>query len=384
MPPKRKIGKNKRKNKNSKKSQRGAKNGRPSLRFDVGDTVECKMNTGVFEQGVVVQHWWRAKNWPPNQIAPYQVRLNNGMLIFVPMDDPGIIRQGGEAAPPLRFKVGHRVKCKTNANPETWEPGVIIAVDFPLPNNAALKMPYQICLDNSRIIFAPVDNDDYIQNDPDRQGEEMSQEVRNIVEQKNLRFKVGDVVECKIRPMPEEWATGTITNTGIDHPQMPNIKVPYEIRLHRNNAKIYAPADTEEVIREPTGAADKVIIAPPNPTNGYRFAMGRRVECKMHPVQDIWEKGSIIAVGVPMQQEGATREIPYQILLDNGQKIYAPLDDDMIIRAEKGNGSEEIVTVPGTEVSLDDDFFESKKDTETNTIESITKGIEDVEIEELD
>lgn len=35
---------------------------------------------------------YRESNWPPGKTAPYQVRLNDGRLIFAPMDDDRVIR----------------------------------------------------------------------------------------------------------------------------------------------------------------------------------------------------------------------------------------------------------------------------------------------------
>jgi len=343
------------------------------------------MNTGSYVSGKIVAHWWRAPNWPPNQFAPYQVRLDNGQLIFVPFDDPNIVRQSGDPPAVLRFKIGTRVLCKVSAEPEKWEPGVVIASDFPLPTNANLTMPYQIKLDEGRVIFAPVDQDSYIRIDPDREGEEMSVEALNMITGK-LRFKEGDLVECKIRPVPETWARGTITKTKIPHPQNDKIKVPYEILLHQNNAKIYAPADSDDVIRKVSQSGDsnnKEAEPPKHTLPTYRFDVGTRVECKMHAAEEIWESGVVMATnfysGVPN-----TPTYPYQIKLDSGKAIVAPKDDDSVIRLENQNPDvvilKDTTLPPAKETSLDGDFFSENQE--------LTTGIAnlnfDDDIEELD
>mmetsp|Transcript_3653 Transcript_3653/g.13118 ORF Transcript_3653/g.13118 Transcript_3653/m.13118 type:complete len:384 (-) Transcript_3653:235-1386(-) len=62
-----------------------------TLRFPLGAEVEC--NVGTWAAGTVVQHWYRQRDWPPGRFAAYQVKLNNGNLIYAPMDDDRLIRQ---------------------------------------------------------------------------------------------------------------------------------------------------------------------------------------------------------------------------------------------------------------------------------------------------
>jgi len=377
--PRRNIGKSKRKKKN-----KSTTNGKQELRFAVGERVECKMNTGKFVSGKIVQHWWRAPNWPKQQVAPYQVRLDNGQLIFVPFDDANIIRKNGDPPTTLRYQIGTRVLCKIAVQPtETWEPGVVIATDFPLPTNANLTMPYQIKLDQGRVIFAPVDQDTYIKLDPDRQGEEITEAALNMIQGK-LRFEIGDEVECKIRPAPETWARGTITNTKIPHPQNPNIKVPYEILLHQNNQKIFAPADSDDVIRKASPGSSADSSATELQGSKYRFTIGTKVLCKMHATKEIWEPGTIIVVGYTSGAPNAP-EYPYQILLENGKAIVAPMDDNACIKLASAEGSakeptKESKELKPNETSLDGEFF-----SETNEIQ---QGIQDLsvmdDIEELD
>jgi G3E family GTPase len=54
------------------------------LRFKIGDKVQC--NTGTWAKGSVVALWYREDYWESGRFAPYQVKLDNGDLIYVPED----------------------------------------------------------------------------------------------------------------------------------------------------------------------------------------------------------------------------------------------------------------------------------------------------------
>jgi len=62
-----------------------------SLRFGVGDKVQCNTG-GKFQKGEVVALMYREEGMPPGMIAPYQVRLLDGTLIFAPEDSEEVIR----------------------------------------------------------------------------------------------------------------------------------------------------------------------------------------------------------------------------------------------------------------------------------------------------
>jgi len=68
---------------------------RPRVRFEIGQKVECRIGpdpvTG-WAPGTVAQLWYREPNWPPNSWAPYQIRLDDGRLIFAPGDMDQVIR----------------------------------------------------------------------------------------------------------------------------------------------------------------------------------------------------------------------------------------------------------------------------------------------------
>mmetsp|Transcript_3151 Transcript_3151/g.11375 ORF Transcript_3151/g.11375 Transcript_3151/m.11375 type:complete len:425 (-) Transcript_3151:199-1473(-) len=66
---------------------------RRNLRFAVGDAVECRVSGG-WEKGRVVALFYRQPDFPPGVVAPYQVHLDSGNLIFAPKDVPELIRKG--------------------------------------------------------------------------------------------------------------------------------------------------------------------------------------------------------------------------------------------------------------------------------------------------
>lgn len=59
------------------------------LRFSIGDRVECRTGQTEWSLGNVVQQLWKS---PSGQVAPYQIKLDSGSLIFAPADDNQLIR----------------------------------------------------------------------------------------------------------------------------------------------------------------------------------------------------------------------------------------------------------------------------------------------------
>eukprot|EP00588_Corethron_pennatum_P008868 CAMPEP_0194275260 /NCGR_PEP_ID=MMETSP0169-20130528/8146_1 /TAXON_ID=218684 /ORGANISM="Corethron pennatum, Strain L29A3" /LENGTH=225 /DNA_ID=CAMNT_0039018681 /DNA_START=49 /DNA_END=726 /DNA_ORIENTATION=- len=69
---------------------------RPPLRFIIGEAVQCRMGpdpvTG-WAGGKVLRLWYRERNWPPGQLAPYHILLDDGREIFAPADVEQVIRK---------------------------------------------------------------------------------------------------------------------------------------------------------------------------------------------------------------------------------------------------------------------------------------------------
>ena len=68
------------------------------LRFDVGHRVFC--NTGNWSPGTIVEQWYREPTWPAGRSVPYQVKLDDGGLVYAPYDDDVIIRSADGPPPP--------------------------------------------------------------------------------------------------------------------------------------------------------------------------------------------------------------------------------------------------------------------------------------------
>ena len=65
-----------------------------ALRFQVGSRVECNTGGGSWSPGKVVALMYRDDGMPSGMVAPYQVQLDNGDLIYAPADDAEVIRKG--------------------------------------------------------------------------------------------------------------------------------------------------------------------------------------------------------------------------------------------------------------------------------------------------
>jgi len=61
-------------------------------RFGVGEVVEAFTSNG-WERGEVVALNYREGEWPEGQVAPYQIMLQSGALIFAPLDEDRVVRK---------------------------------------------------------------------------------------------------------------------------------------------------------------------------------------------------------------------------------------------------------------------------------------------------
>lgn len=75
---------------------------KPPLRFDIGDRVDCRVGPHPVKgwaPGRVIRLKYSEPNWPPNMVAPYQIALHDGRLIFAPQDSDLVIRARPPPAP---------------------------------------------------------------------------------------------------------------------------------------------------------------------------------------------------------------------------------------------------------------------------------------------
>eukprot|EP01033_Poteriospumella_lacustris_P011878 gene11878-8472_t len=74
----------------------------PSLRFNVGDRVECRIGPHPVKgwaPGRIIKLYYSEPSWPPNMVVPYQIALHDGRLIFAPQDNDQLIRLRPPPAP---------------------------------------------------------------------------------------------------------------------------------------------------------------------------------------------------------------------------------------------------------------------------------------------
>jgi hypothetical protein len=65
-----------------------------SLRYGVGDRVTCNKG-GQWSMGTVVRLMYRHNRMPPNMFHPYQIKLDDGELIYAPADRDAVIQKVG-------------------------------------------------------------------------------------------------------------------------------------------------------------------------------------------------------------------------------------------------------------------------------------------------
>jgi len=205
-----------------------------------------------------------------------------------------------------------------------------------------------------------------------------------------LRFKVGDRVDCYMGN--QAWELGTITMRNCILPEEDEKRFPYRIRLD-NGGVVYAPSDNGvvrksfntvefedmfkfgcrvEILEDGEWKSGTIIHSAPNwididPLGGapyaihfdgeenqtllfwgpydsirkiqvatnsindvkaLRFGVGDRVECNV----GVWQPGTIIKTHYKEPSFEAGFTAPYQIQLDMGNLIFAPDDEDRYIR----------------------------------------------------
>ena len=77
----------------------GEGSGSDGLRFRIGTRVRCKIGAFAWESGRVIDTHYAEPSWPAGEVVPYQVRLDDGRLIYAPNDEETVIkREKSEAA----------------------------------------------------------------------------------------------------------------------------------------------------------------------------------------------------------------------------------------------------------------------------------------------
>ncbi|KAL7544603.1 hypothetical protein ACHAWF_007975 [Thalassiosira exigua] len=346
------------------------------LPLDVGTRVELPDLTalgipsgGRPHVGTVVAHWQRKAHWPESVRAPYLVTLDDGTTIFCPRTDEAFVRRSDVPPLEVEFYIGSRVECQLSDG--KWFPGTVLQCDeeWASPSRATTTMggkffvnyPYLIKFDygRERPFWGPAD---CIRKSL------VLPSARKMCDD-CLRFMVGDRVECMGE---DDWSTGVIVDTWYREEEFaPGHFVPYQIRLDDGHL-IFAPTDTDDCIRESS--------APPLP---LRFQAGDRVECS---VEEGWVKGTVIQTHYDGEGFEDGRVAPYQVLLDNKQFVYAPLDTDDSVRkplrfvpGDRVDSKVEGVWIPGTVYKTrcdDDEGEEVMYDVQLDTGDGLFVGID--------
>ena len=121
------------------------------LRFDIGDEVQCWYNE-KWERGWVVQQDYEE---PQAVFHPYQVELDNNVLIYAPKDDDDHIQIA------RRFEVGACVLYRhSDDQSEQWVTGHVVANN--VVDREGKVCPYEVKLENGKLVNVLEDVDKYI------------------------------------------------------------------------------------------------------------------------------------------------------------------------------------------------------------------------------
>jgi hypothetical protein len=68
-----------------------------ALRFSIGDRVECKTGQRKWSKGTVVERMFHDEDFPPGEVAPYRVELDDGCgFVSAPADEEELIRAASD------------------------------------------------------------------------------------------------------------------------------------------------------------------------------------------------------------------------------------------------------------------------------------------------
>jgi len=315
-------------------------------RFSVGDRVQCRTGEEEWSYGVITRLNIRHvevnhdNGWPLDTICPYEIMLEeDGDVIYAPVDVDYMIQkvenQGRD------FAVGDYVQCKTGL--QEWSLGVIVRLnvqdeDINRKNGWPVNTiaPYEISLGGKKIVAS----------------EDAARLMRPV---EHRRFAVGDHVQCKTGPV--EWTDGVVVRVNIQDRKI-NVKngwpidtvAPYEIKLKGTGKMIVAPLDTPELMRAPEPQAE----SEPEPVT-RRFSVGDQVQCKQGVE---WIDGVVVRVNIEDQSINIKNNwpidmvAPYEIKLEGGKCIVAPLDTPELMRAPTPQAESEPESEPESAIRV--------------------------------
>jgi len=319
-----------------------------ACRFAVGDFVQVYNGKGGWSTGQVLQlnvhdeEVNRQRNWLPHHVAPYQVKLSTGKVVYAPNDTDEIVRAHQPSN--RRFKVGDHVEC--NIGQAVWPPGLVEEVDI---MDAELnkrnkwpvdrRCPYKVKLFDGKQIFAPDDADDVIRAAAVPLGTReatamppLDDRACGIEDSKDVyvpkrRFGIGDFVQCYTQGALH---SGVVLELNVRDKEVNRQSgwpldhvAPYRVKLSTGKV-IYLPADTEALIKRG--------VSTPR-----RFKVGDHVQCNVG--EEVWPDGIVLEVDMHDPELNKRNDwpsgtiCPYKVELMDGKMIYAPDDDTDVIRA---------------------------------------------------
>ena len=229
-------------------------------------------------------------------------------------------REAGDEPPPfkkLRFGKGARVECNMGEQ-RGYVKGTV---------QVCFELPYLVMLDTGGSVTAPGDHEELIRavSDPDDKG---TPEGIDMSVYKQFRFPIGTVVMANMGK--NGWKRGSVTKHAVKG-EDGGVRA-YGIYIHAMGGEVYAPHDTDQVVRKATAAE---ATGPPP----LRFKKGDRVLCNMGKerglapgkIEKVWVKRNPPPNAPPGSQPVMA---PYQIQLDEGGFVFAPHDNDSTIRAD--------------------------------------------------
>lgn len=133
----------------------------------------------------------------------------------------------------------------------------------------------------------------------------------------------------------EDAGYGVATGRQFEHEQrMREQKAKREAKAAKSAAflaSLQADVDVSEDDASPTQAASSSTSPATIAVPSLRYGVGDRVRCCIGPRQ--WAAGSITRLHYREDNWPAGRTVPYQVMLDDGERIFAPADVDDVIRA---------------------------------------------------
>ena len=169
--------------------------------------------------------------------------------------------------------------------------------------------PYVVKLDSGKEVYSsPYDNEWIIRK---------SKSGPMVVE-----FIIGERVECQLAYGGNEWTLGIVVEINENWEKRVGV-APYVIKFD-NGGEERVYWGPQECIR----ASKAPLLSSTYETTNLRFRIGERVECN---TDYGYLPGTVIRhwYGIEFDNDYT---VPYQIQLDNGDRIYSPRDEDGYIR----------------------------------------------------